>query len=514
MTSRERVCAALRHEPTDRVPIDFGAMRSTGIMAMAYNRLTPHLGLDEDTLVYDVVQQLAQPSDAVLDRFGVDVVDLGRAFLHRARGLGGVDAARRLAGEGPALPSLPEPDGAGGRQTPSADGTVFGGMPAGPPTSRSATGRWRSSAPQRARRPRRARTKVTWMALPSPPWHLDITTDEGLARCVTEPALYKTTDRAVMVAFGGNFLEGGQFLCGMARFLEMLAGEPDLAEAVMDKLLEGYMQVLPRFLEAVGPYVQLIQVGDDLGTQTGPQISPDMYRRLIKPRHRIVYSYIRERFDGFLFLHSCGSLREILPDLIDVGVQVINPVQTSATGMDPAELKREFGRDLSFWGAGCETQTTLREGIALYKGRDPGPVTAEEVAACAPQAAEAELDALVDLAAEGQAQKLAVELRRLGARGATPVSLAIAAGRHFRALHAAAAAPDGPDAALGRQRPPVFGPRRARMAGQARAFGQGRLETALGLITETDLALRSGGSLPGLAVVERMLVRVAMLRRG
>ncbi|MBM3498141.1 MAG: methyltransferase, partial [Armatimonadetes bacterium] len=138
--------------------------------------------------------------------------------------------------------------------------------------------------------------------------------------------------------------------------------ERKLAEAVMDLLLEAYLEVLPRFLEAVGPYVQIIQVGDDLGTQTGLQISPEMYRRLIKPRHRILYAYIREHFDGFLFLHSCGSLRELLPDLIEVGVQIINPVQTSATGMDPAELKREFGRDLCFWGGGCETQSTLRLG--------------------------------------------------------------------------------------------------------------------------------------------------------
>ena len=363
MTSRERVCAALRHEETDRVPVDFGAMRSTGIMAMAYNRLTDHLGLDEDTLVYDVVQQLAQPSDAVLDRFGVDAVDLGRAFLTELSDW----ADWTLPDGSPAKTPCyfaPKPDGAGGWVTTSTDGTIFGRMPAG--AAHISQCHWPLAevcSPSDTIDLADARTKVTWMALPSPPWHLDIMTDEGLAR-LREGAkrLCESTDRAVMAAFGGNFLEGGQFLCGMARFLEMLAGEPKTAEALMDKLMEGYMEVLPRFLEAVGPYVQLIQVGDDLGTQAGLQISPHMYRRLIKPRHRKLYSYIRERFDGFLFLHSCGSLREILPDLIEVGVQVVNPVQTSAAGMDPAELKREFGRDLSFWGAGCETQSTLRTG--------------------------------------------------------------------------------------------------------------------------------------------------------
>lgn len=150
--------------------------------------------------------------------------------------------------------------------------------------------------------------------------------------------------------------------------------------------------------------------------------------------------------------------------------------------------------------------------LALYKGADAAPVTLEEVEACAPGAGEPELDALVELAAAGEAQRLALELRRIGGQGAKAVSLAIAAGRHFRALHAAATAADGPEAALGRQRPPVFGPRRSRMVAAARAFGPARLESALGLITEADLALRSGGALPGLALVERMLVRIAMMR--
>jgi len=363
MTSRERVCAALRHEETDRVPIDFGAMRSTGCMAIAYHKLTAYLGLDEPTLLYDVVQQLAQPSEAVLDALNVEVVDLGRAFLTGPEDWWDWELPDGAPAKAPCY-FAPESDGAGGWRVRAADGTVFGRMPAGcqhftqcywPLHELRSDGEIGDLASHAK--------KVTWMALPSPPRHLDLMTDEGF-REMREGArrLHESSDRAIMAAFGGNFLEGGQFLCGMQRFLEMLAGEPKLAEALLERLLEEYMKVLPRFLDAVGPYVQLIQVGDDLGTQAGLQISPDMYRRLIKPRHRALYSYIRERFDGFLFLHSCGSIRGLLPDLIDVGVQVINPVQTSAVGMDPAELKREFGRDLAFWGGGCETQTTLRSG--------------------------------------------------------------------------------------------------------------------------------------------------------
>jgi DNA polymerase-3 subunit delta len=131
-----------------------------------------------------------------------------------------------------------------------------------------------------------------------------------------------------------------------------------------------------------------------------------------------------------------------------------------------------------------------------------------------PLGAEAEADAILDLAAEGRADALAVEMRRIGGGSGAATGLVIAAGRHFRALHAAACAADGPEAALARSRPPVFGPRRARMAAQARALGSDRLERALGWIVEADLALRSSRPPPGLALAERLLVRIAMLHRG
>ena len=151
--------------------------------------------------------------------------------------------------------------------------------------------------------------------------------------------------------------------------------------------------------------------------------------------------------------------------------------------------------------------------LALYKRGDAAPLSAEDIAACAPQAGEAEIDEVVALAADGSTGRLAVGFRRLGAR-VNPTGVTIAAGRYFRTLHAAACAADGPEAALARARPPVFGPRRARMAAQARALGAPELEKALTLIMDAELALRSGRPLPGPALVERLLVRIAMLRRG
>jgi DNA polymerase-3 subunit delta len=148
--------------------------------------------------------------------------------------------------------------------------------------------------------------------------------------------------------------------------------------------------------------------------------------------------------------------------------------------------------------------------LALY-ARGDDEVGPEDVAACAPAAPEAELHTLVDLAADGRAGPLAAELRRLGSRGGGATALTIAAGRHFRALHAAVCASGDPEAALGRLRPPVFGPRRRRMADQARRLGASRLEDALGLIMEAELALRSDRPVPAGALVERLMVRIAML---
>ncbi|PKP84480.1 MAG: DNA polymerase III subunit delta [Alphaproteobacteria bacterium HGW-Alphaproteobacteria-2] len=155
----------------------------------------------------------------------------------------------------------------------------------------------------------------------------------------------------------------------------------------------------------------------------------------------------------------------------------------------------------------------LVEKLALYTRGAPGPVSAEDVAAVAPLSTEAGLDEVLDLLAEGRSEVLAPVLSRLAAQGTSPVGVMIAAGRHFRRLHAAAADPKGPEAALMRARPPVFGPRRDRMVRQARAWGVRRLEEALAILVETDLALRSSRPAPQAALMERALIRLAMLNR-
>jgi uroporphyrinogen decarboxylase len=130
------------------------------------------------------------------------------------------------------------------------------------------------------------------------------------------------------------------------------------------------MRRADRYVKTLGPYLDVILVNDDLGTQNGPIISLSTYREMIRPYQKRFFGHLRQVFDGVLLLHSCGAIAEFLPDLIECGVQAINPVQISAAGMDPAQLKREFGKDIVFWGGGCDTQRTLNRASAAQVGRE------------------------------------------------------------------------------------------------------------------------------------------------
>ena len=154
------------------------------------------------------------------------------------------------------------------------------------------------------------------------------------------------------------------------------------------------------------------------------------------------------------------------------------------------------------------------EKLALYKMGDATPVTPEDITACAPASTEAAVDDALNIVAEGRSGEIGPVLGRLADQGVAPVTLCIMATRHFRTLHAAASDPGGPSAGIGRARPPVYGPRRDRMERQVKAWGRVRLEQALGLLTETDLTLRSAAqTAPPKAVMERTIIRLAMRGR-
>lgn len=186
--------------------------------------------------------------------------------------------------------------------------------------------------------------------------------------------------------------------------------------------------------------------------------------------------------------------------------------QMRAAGLENAssEAREMIGALATQLGPGDFAQ--LLEKIGLYKRGDATPLAPEDVEACAPQSVEAGVDAILDIVAEARAGEIGPLLRRLQAQGTNPTALCIAATRHFRTLYAAASDPGGASAGVGRLRPPVFGPRRDRIVRQAGNWGAARLESALRLLTDTDLHLRSAGqTAPAMAVMERTLIRLAMM---
>lgn len=344
-TSRERIIKALRHEPTRRVPIDLGGMASTGIMAIAYDKLKKDLGIESGQIrIIDIGQQLAEVELEVLERFGADVVPLTHSL-------------------GEAQPGKWKP-----WILPNGVGCwVSAGLDLRPNEADGGWLVWEKGIPVRRMSPdslyftrinpplREAASPADLKDIPIP-----LLTDEQL-KALAERAklLDETTDYAIMAAFGGSILEMGQKLRGWERFMEDLAEGGAFTEDLIQGMVEKHLKNLALYLEAVGDHVQIIQFGDDLGTQDRPQMSRRMYQRSIKPGHKQLYHFVHDHSQCKVFLHSCGSITPLIPDLIECGVDILNPVQTSANNMAPEKLKAEFGEQLVFWGGGCDTQSVL-----------------------------------------------------------------------------------------------------------------------------------------------------------
>ena len=161
----------------------------------------------------------------------------------------------------------------------------------------------------------------------------------------------------------GNLLEIGEFAFRIDNFLYQLAPNPRRIHRFLDRLTELHLSNMDRYLGAVGEDLDLIGFGDDLGMQTGPQMSPKMYREFFKPRHKVLWSHARKLCPHIkVSLHCCGRVYPLLRDMIEAGLDAINPVQFCCTGMQVDRLKREFGGYLVFWGGGCDTQHLLPRG--------------------------------------------------------------------------------------------------------------------------------------------------------
>lgn len=364
MTSRERVRAALAHKETDRPPIDFGGHRSSGIAAIAYAKLKKALGIQSGGIyLHDMVQQLAIVENEVLDALGGDTVELGRGFMQQDE-----DWQDWVLPDGtpckiPGFINIENRDGdwylmsdKGIDLAIQKQGMLYFEQIHWPWLDKPLENHDYSGLDEAFR-------DNMWSGIATPGGHLPFT-EEGLEELEAgAKALYESTDRAIIGLFGGNLFEVPQFFYRIDNYLMKMGLDPEGCEVLSETLCDFYLPRIEKWLAAVGPYIDVMLFGDDLGGQNGPLTSPDMYRRYFKPWHAKLWKTAKQLAPHVnIHLHSCGGIEPLLEDLIDAGLESENPVQITSDGMDPALLKKKYGQRFTFWGGGCDTRSVLPKG--------------------------------------------------------------------------------------------------------------------------------------------------------
>jgi len=333
MTSLERVRAALEHREADRVPFDLGGSILTGIHERAYVRLRQHLGLPPVTpVIEDCIQGLARVDEDVRDRLGVDVRGINPGLPAGATlAVEDIGAYERLVDEWGIEWHRPKPDG------------LYFDM-RGHPLANIAS----------------VEELDRLFRYPDPE---DRTRYHGMAEAARR-IMREERSAYILGRNAPGVFEIALWTRGFAPFFRDMLSNPSLAGALLDRVTEVKMRYWEIILEAVDRDVLVVSEADDLSTQSGPMISPALYRKMVKPRHARLFGHIRRiaRAKVHIFYHSCGAIRAFMPDLIEVGVDILNPVQVSAEGMDSGGLKRDFGADVTFWGGGVDTQAVLPKG--------------------------------------------------------------------------------------------------------------------------------------------------------
>jgi uroporphyrinogen decarboxylase len=344
---RQRVLAALRHQEPDRIPLDLGGTVDSTVAAVAYRKLRAYLGLGEGTIrVADIYQHTALVEEDVRQALDIDVmVVFDEPNEWRMGSLPDGSPAEFPAKFRPQL----QEDGS--QVVLDTAGTVVLKMPA--------SGHYFDpvhSPLADATSVRDIEKHVRAIESYDKPSHLDKSYEE-LAK--TAQALRQDTDYLLVGFFGGHIFQAAQSLRGWQTFLMDLLVNQRLAEALMDRLAEANIKRFERYAATVGPYVDVLQFEDDLGMQDRPLLRPELYRKMVRPYHEKLFRYVKSRCDAYLLLHTDGAVSSFIPDFIEMGVDILNPVQVSAAGMDTRTLKQAFGRDITFWGGGCDSQSAL-----------------------------------------------------------------------------------------------------------------------------------------------------------
>jgi len=350
MTPRERVLSALQHREPDRIPVDLGGTESSGMTAVPYNRLRTHLGLPPGaTQVVDVYQQVARIEPDLVACLELDTAPI---FLEPLEWRPFI----LTDGSSCQIPRKWDPHRQedGSYTVSGADGLPIARMPAkgyyfepvhAPLCNVSRAEELAAHA--------RAIESFDWPSYADE----DLASVEARAR-----RLFTETDLALVANLQLHLLAAGQILRGYENFMVDLLVNKPLAHALLGMLTDAYIQRTEAYFARLAPYVQVVLVNDDLGTQNGPMLSLDCYKEMILPYQQRLFRFVKEKSGAHLLFHSCGAVSDFIPSLIAAGVDALNPIQVAAAGMDTRELKHTFGTELTFWGGGCDTQYVLPRG--------------------------------------------------------------------------------------------------------------------------------------------------------
>lgn len=354
MTSRDRVISAINHRQPDEVPVDLGSSTVTGISGIAYSNLKKHLNIESRTRIYDVIQQLAMVEMSIIDLFGVDALDINRVSIDNT---GWYDVT---LGDGSKaeFPEWFHPVKAedGSWYTSDNEGNIISKMSAGATFFDQMYFPYENGYPLDFSGLKDAMKRISWV-VHSHSSNLDAT--ELRTRLLD---LRESTNKALVMSGGVKLLEMGFFIRRMDNFLMDLIVEEDKVSEMLDLLVEMNLASLEKKCRSLGDIVDVIRFGDDLGMTSAPFMDLSTFRKLLKPRYKILCDYVKKNSNMKIFLHSCGSVKQFIPDLIEVGFDILNPVQTNCYDMDPLQLKKEFGKDIVFWGGGVDTSSIINRG--------------------------------------------------------------------------------------------------------------------------------------------------------
>lgn len=337
MNSRERLITSLNHKEPDRVPIDFSGTTVSGICWQAYDELRKFIGLPPTgQSIFDLggaaIMGFAIPDEAVIERLHSDtiMVNLGNPDTYTLKFQHGERYDTYL-------------DQWGARLFHPKDGHYFD---------------FREFPFQKVD----LSGFLRYDAWPDP---LDKGRFRGLRENCLE-ALQK--DRLLMVCplYGGGIFEQPARIMPMIEWYEMIAWDPKLTQTVLNKMFELYSQTTIRMLEEIGDILDVYVYWDDLSGQKGPLVNPKWYQKFVEPLYKKLFDTVHSMTKAKIFFHCCGAARSFIPSLIEVGVDILNPIQISSEGMDPVGLKRDFGKDIVFWGGACDSQSLLTFGTKQH----------------------------------------------------------------------------------------------------------------------------------------------------